>query len=48
MIGARGLGAAAGTSSFKIEFHPELDGRWVADIPALPGVTAYARTKKEA
>lgn len=22
--------------------------RWLADIPALPGVTAYGRTKKQA
>lgn len=32
----------------KVEFHREQDGRWLADIPALPGVTAYGRTKKEA
>jgi hypothetical protein len=24
------------------------DRRWIADIPALPGVTVYARTRKQA
>jgi predicted RNase H-like HicB family nuclease len=31
-----------------IEYFREEDGRWLADIPALPGVTAYGRTKKRA
>ena len=31
-----------------IEYHREADGRWLADIPALPGVTAYGRTRKQA
>jgi predicted RNase H-like HicB family nuclease len=34
--------------SLAIEYHRENDGRWVADIPALPGVTAYGRTKIKA
>src|SRR5207247_1524845 len=34
--------------SLAIEYHRETDGRWLADIPALPGVTAYGRTKKAA
>ena len=34
--------------SLAIEYHKEDDGRWLADIPALPGVTAYGRTKKSA
>ncbi len=34
--------------SLSIEYHREADGRWLADIPALPGVTAYGRTKKQA
>lgn len=25
----------------------ETDGRWIADIPELPGVTVYGRTKEE-
>jgi predicted RNase H-like HicB family nuclease len=31
-----------------IEYHRETDGHWLSDIPALPGVTSYGRTKKEA
>jgi predicted RNase H-like HicB family nuclease len=31
-----------------IEYCREEDGRWLADIPALPGVTAYGRSKKQA
>ena len=34
--------------SFKIEFDREEDGRWLADIPALPGVMAYGSTKEDA
>lgn len=29
----------------KVEFSREKDGRWIADIPALPGVTVYGRTR---
>jgi predicted RNase H-like HicB family nuclease len=34
--------------SLAIEYYREDDGRWLADIPALPGVTAYGRSKKSA
>jgi len=34
--------------SLAIEYQREEDGRWLADIPALPGVTAYGRTRKQA
>jgi predicted RNase H-like HicB family nuclease len=30
-----------------IEVEKEKDGRWLAEIPDLPGVMAYARTRKE-
>ena len=33
---------------FSIEFDKEKDGRWIAEIPKLPGVMAYGTTKKEA
>jgi predicted RNase H-like HicB family nuclease len=33
---------------FKIEFDREEDGRWIAEIPELPGVMAYGATKGEA
>jgi predicted RNase H-like HicB family nuclease len=26
----------------------ETDGRWIADVPELPGVTVYGSTEKEA
>jgi predicted RNase H-like HicB family nuclease len=32
--------------SLAIEYYREEDGRWLADISALPGVTAYGRTRK--
>jgi predicted RNase H-like HicB family nuclease len=31
-----------------IETEREADGRWIADIPALPGVMAYGRDQVEA
>jgi predicted RNase H-like HicB family nuclease len=34
--------------NFKIEFELEDDGRWVAEIPKLPGVMAYGATRDEA
>jgi predicted RNase H-like HicB family nuclease len=34
--------------SLAIEYYREVDGSWLADIPALPGVTAYGRTKRRA
>lgn len=32
----------------RIEFEQEQDGRWIADISALPGVMAYGATRDEA
>jgi predicted RNase H-like HicB family nuclease len=32
----------------KIEFELEDDGRWIAEIPSLPGVMAYGGTREEA
>jgi predicted RNase H-like HicB family nuclease len=34
--------------NYRIEFEQEEDGRWIADIPELPGVMAYGATKQEA
>ncbi|MBV9074905.1 MAG: type II toxin-antitoxin system HicB family antitoxin [Acidobacteria bacterium] len=34
--------------SFKIEFDREEDGRWIAEIPNLPGVLVYGETKEDA
>ncbi|HUD85453.1 MAG TPA: type II toxin-antitoxin system HicB family antitoxin [Xanthobacteraceae bacterium] len=32
----------------RIESEREEDGRWIAEVPALPGVLAYGATKAEA
>lgn len=31
-----------------IEFEQEEDGRWLAEVPELPGVMAYGETKADA
>jgi predicted RNase H-like HicB family nuclease len=31
-----------------IETEQEVDGRWISEIPALPGVLAYGDTRDEA
>lgn len=33
---------------YQIEFEREDDGRWIAEIPALPGVMVYGASKDEA
>jgi predicted RNase H-like HicB family nuclease len=33
--------------TLNIEVEKEKDGRWLAEIPDLPGVMVYARTRKE-
>lgn len=33
---------------YRIEFEQENDGRWIAEIPALPGVMVSGLTKAEA
>jgi predicted RNase H-like HicB family nuclease len=33
---------------YKVETEVETDGRWIAEIPDLPGVLAYGTTEKEA
>ena len=32
----------------KIEIEREEDGRWIAEVPELPGVMAYAKTQAQA
>lgn len=34
--------------NYEIEFEQEDDGRWIAEISALPGVMAYGVTRIEA
>jgi predicted RNase H-like HicB family nuclease len=31
-----------------IEFEQEVDGRWIAEVPELPGVMVYADTQDKA
>jgi predicted RNase H-like HicB family nuclease len=32
----------------KIETEKECDGRWIAEVPSLPGVMAYGETRAKA
>lgn len=34
--------------TFKVELEQEGDGRWIAEVPELPGVMVYAGTPEEA
>lgn len=34
--------------NFNIEYEQEADGRWLAEVPQLPGVLAYGSTAEEA
>jgi predicted RNase H-like HicB family nuclease len=34
--------------NFKVELEQEEDGRWIADIPELPGVLVYGESPEEA
>ena len=38
----------ASPTYFTIELDREEDGRWIGDVPALPGVMAYGQTREEA
>jgi len=35
-------------AQFTVEFDRETDGRWIAEIPALPGALRYGMSKEEA
>jgi predicted RNase H-like HicB family nuclease len=37
-----------GCPMLRIESEQEEDGRWIAEVPALPGVLVYGATKDEA
>jgi predicted RNase H-like HicB family nuclease len=34
--------------NFTLEYQQEEDGRWIAEVPELPGVLAYGATSDEA
>jgi predicted RNase H-like HicB family nuclease len=33
---------------YAVETEQEVDGRWIAEVPELPGVLAYGQTREEA
>lgn len=35
-------------SQFTVELEQEDDGRWIGEVPTLPGVMAYGQTRAEA
>jgi predicted RNase H-like HicB family nuclease len=40
--------AGKASSMLKIEAEREDDGRWIAEVPSLPGVMTYGATEAEA
>ncbi|MFA7302701.1 MAG: type II toxin-antitoxin system HicB family antitoxin [Candidatus Paceibacterota bacterium] len=44
----KGIKQPTNLSSLAVEFDREKDGRWIAEIPKLPGVMAYGATKRDA
>jgi predicted RNase H-like HicB family nuclease len=38
---------AKGTALVKVEIERETDGRWIAEVPALPGVMADGARRQE-
>lgn len=34
--------------NFSIEIEEEIDGRWIAEVPQLPGVLCYGKTADDA
>ena len=39
---------ARNKKTLAVEFGREEDGRWIAEIPTLPGVMAYGATRQDA
>lgn len=37
-----------GGATMNIEIEREEDGRWIAEVPDIPGVMAYGQSKQEA
>jgi predicted RNase H-like HicB family nuclease len=33
---------------YRIETEQEVDGRWIAEVPELPGVLSYGQSREEA
>ena len=36
------------STALRVELEQEDDGRWIADVPSLPGVMAYGATREAA
>jgi predicted RNase H-like HicB family nuclease len=34
--------------TFTVEIEQEADGRWIAEVPQIPGAMSYGRTREEA
>ncbi len=41
-------GTRSQDTQFNIETERETDGRWIAEIPEIPGALAYGRTERQA
>lgn len=39
---------SSGPMNFPVEIEREDDGRWIAEVPSLPGVLAYGKTRGDA
>ena len=42
------ISLSGGVMNFHIEYEQETDGRWLAEVPEIPGVLAYGATADEA
>ena len=42
------IGAMSDGREINFEFEQEKDGRWIAELPTLPGALCYGATKQEA
>jgi predicted RNase H-like HicB family nuclease len=42
------VGATLASMTFTVELEREEDGRWLAEVPALPGVMCYGQDRDEA
>lgn len=47
LLGSR-LACRVNLVTFTIELEQEADGRWIAEVPALPGVLCYGADRSEA
>ncbi len=47
-VGHSTLESILSQKSMKIETEKEIDGRWIAEVPELPGVMVYGQTQADA